>query len=198
MSITRKYLKGIGLTEEQVEAVIDEYTAKVNDLQTEINTYKKDSETLVTVQKELDDLKKNTADYDELKTKYSDEHKAFEDYKKNVEETNSLNRIKDAYKALLKAQKVDEKRIDAILKVTDLKEQKLDKDGKFENESKLVESIKEEWKDFIVTEENRGKPVENPPANSGKVKTREEIMKIKNTEERQKAIAENPELFGIG
>jgi len=39
----------------------------------------------------------------------------------------------------------------------------------------------------------------NPPGNNGKSNsmTKEKIMSIKNTAERQKAISENPELFGL-
>lgn len=184
-------------TDEMENSIIALHIGVVDPLKDELQTAKADAAKLETVQKELDDLKKTNKDYDELKTKYDDEHKAFEDYKKNVEETNSLNKLRDAYKALLKAQNVDEKRIDAILKVTDFSEKKIGKDGRFEDEAELVKSIKDDWKDFIVTKENRGAQVETPPSNGGKVKTREEIMKIKNTEERQKAIAENPELFGL-
>ena len=184
-------------TDEMENSIIALHIGVVDPLKDELQTAKADAAKLETVQKELDDLKKTNKDYDELKAKYDDEHKAFEDYKKNVEETNSLNKLRDAYKALLKEQNVDEKRIDAILKVTDFSEKKIGKDGRFEDEAELVKSIKDDWKDFIVTKENRGAQVETPPSNGGKAKTREEIMKIKNTEERQKAIAENPELFGL-
>ena len=184
-------------TDEMENSIIALHIGVVDPLKDELQTAKADAAKLETVQKELDDLKKTNKDYDELKTKYDDEHKAFEDFKKNVEETNSLNKLRDAYRSLLKEQNVDEKRIDAILKVTDFSEKKIGKDGRFEDEAELVKSIKDDWKDFIVTKENRGAQVETPPANGGKVKTREEIMKIKNTEERQKAIAENPELFGL-
>jgi hypothetical protein len=183
---------GEACTDEIENSIIALHIGVVDPLKDELQTAKADAAKLETVQKELDDLKKSTADYEELKTKYEDEHKAFEDFKKNVDETNSLNKVKDAYKALLKAQNVDDKRIEAILKVTDFADKKLGKDGKFEDEGKLVESIKDDWKDFIVTKENRGALVETPPANGGKVRTKEEIMKIKDTEERQKAIAENP------
>ena len=92
---------------------------------------------------------------------------------------------------MLKAQNIDDKRIDSIIKVTDFTEKKLDKDGKFEHECDLVESIKNEWKDFVVTTENRGAPVSLPPANTGKAITKEEIMKIKDTAEKKQAMLEN-------
>ena len=115
----------------------------------------------------MDDLRKNTADYDEWKNKYTKEHQDFEDFKKTIETENTLNKVKEAYKALLRANKVDDKRVDSIIKVTDFTEKKLDKDGKLENEKDLIESIKKEWGDFIVTSENRGATPATPPAGSG-------------------------------
>ena len=198
MAFTRKFLKTIGLTEEQIESVMEEHVSVTTGLKDQINLYKENAEQLPSVQKDLNDLRTNTADYAELKKKYEDEHKAFEDFRKKAEEAEALSKVKSAYKALLKAQNVDDKRIDAILKVTSFADKKLGNDGKFENESALSESIKKDWSDFIVRTEEKGANVSTPPANTGaKALTKEDIMKIKNTEERQKAIAENPELFGI-
>lgn len=199
MSITKKLLKGLNLEDDVIETILDAHIETVNGLKEQMASYKEDSEKLQNVQRELDELKANTADYEDIKTKYTAEKQAFDDFKKNIEHENNMHKVKDAYKALLKAQNVDEKRLDAILKVTDFNGKKLDKEGKFENEKELVSAIKADWGDFIVTSEERGAQVETPPANSGGTtfKSKDEIMKIKDTEERQKAIADNPELFGI-
>ena len=201
MSITRKFLKGIGVTDEQADAIIEAHTAVTERMQTEIDALKPfeaDSKKLSQVQKELDEATQKIAKFGDIQKKFDDEHAAFEAFKKDVETKDAVNKVKEAYKALLKANNVDDKRFDTILKVTDVANLKLNENGKFDNEKELNEAIKTEWKDFIVTSESRGEHVENPPANSGSKKTKEEIMKIKDTSERQKAIAENPELFGIG
>ena len=39
--------------------------------------------------------------------------------------------------------------------------------------------------------------MDDPPGGGGTGKTRDEIMAIKDTAERQQAIADNPELFGL-
>lgn len=162
MALTRKFLKGMGLTEEQIESVIEEHTAVTNDLKDEIKKYREDADKLPGVQKELDDMKKSTGENDDWKGKYEQEHKDFEAYKTSVTAEQTLNKVKEAYKALLKSANVDDKRIDTIMKVTDFKDKKLDKDGKLEGEKDLTESIKTEWKDFIVTKREAGAPVENP------------------------------------
>lgn len=201
MSITRKFLKGIGITDEQADAIIEAHTSVTERMQIEIDNLKKfeeDAKKLPEVQKELDKATKMVADYEDLNKKYEDEKSAFEAFKKDIDAKNSLAAVKDAYKALLKSARVDDKRLDTIMKVTDFASLKLNKEGKFDNEKDLAEAIKTEWADFIVTKSERGEHVDTPPATgSGTKLSKEQIMKIKDTSERQKAIAENPELFGI-
>lgn len=201
MSITRRFLKGIQVTDEQMEAIIEEHTAVTGRMQAEIDDlkkYKEDAEKLPGLQKELEDAKKQIADMDELKKQLADEKKAFADFKTETENKATVAKVKDAYKALLKAQNVDDKRFDAILKVTDFGNMKLDEKGKFENEKELADAIKNEWKEFIVTTEERGTDnVQNPPAKSGaSAMTKEQILTMKDATARQKAIADNPGLFG--
>ena len=82
MALTRKLLKGMGLTEEQMDTIIEAHTDTVDGLKTQVATYKADAEKLPSVQKELDDLK---ADGDGgYKEKYEKEHSAFEDYKSEI------------------------------------------------------------------------------------------------------------------
>lgn len=192
MSLTRKMLKGMGLTEEQVDSIIEEHTAVTDALKEKANQYETDAKKLADVQKELNELKAGGDDWEE---KYNAEHKAFEDYKKDIEGKAELTKVKDAYRALLKAQNVSEKRIDTIIKLTDFSELKLTKEGKIANEEKVVDKIKEDWSDLISKESEHGQKVETPPSGS-KTISREEIMKIKDASKRQEAIANNLELFG--
>lgn len=194
MSLTRAMLKGMGLTEEQVSAIIDEHTSVTNGLITQRDAYKKDSDKLATVQKELEDLKTGGDDW---KEKYEKEHQAFEDYKADALKKEQENKIKTAYKQLLLDNNVGEKHINSILRVTDFTDMKLNKDGTLSNEEKLTEAIKEDWGGFIGETKTKGAEVGNPPAGSGAKMSKEDIMKIKDSTERQKAIAENHELFGF-
>ena len=57
MALTRKSLKAMGLTDEQVDSIIEMHTDTVDGLKEQVNTYKADAEKLPNVQKELDDLK---------------------------------------------------------------------------------------------------------------------------------------------
>ena len=57
MSITRKFLKGMGLTDEQVDTIIEAHTETVDGLKADVDKYREDAIKLPDVQKELNDLK---------------------------------------------------------------------------------------------------------------------------------------------
>ena len=194
MSLTRSMLKGMGLTEEQVSAIIEEHTSVTNALKEERDAYKKDAAKLPAVQKELDALK--AGDGNDWEKKYNDEHDAFEKYKKDVNDKETLNSIKAAYRKLLKEANIDEKRFDTITRVTDFSKMKLTKDGALEGAEDLTKAIEKDWADFVVTTGKKGADVDNTGNNgTGKPMTKNDIMAIKDTAERQKAIAEHIDLF---
>lgn len=197
MALTRKMLKAMGIEEEKIDQIIEAHTETVDALKEQRDNYKKDADKLPGVQKELDDLREAEGD-DGYKDKYEKEHAAFEKYKTEQAEKETDANKRSAYKALLKDAGVSEKRIDTILKVLDLSEIELDDKGKIKDSDKVTEKIKSDWADFIVTEGKKGAETSNPPENNGgKTMTKAEIMAIKDGTERRKAIAENPQLFGL-
>lgn len=194
MSLTRSMLKGMGLTEEQVSAIIEEHTSVTNALKEERDAYKKDAAKLPAVQKELDALK--AGDGNDWEKKYNDEHDAFEKYKKDVTDKETLQNVKAAYRKLLKEANIDEKRFDTITRVTDFSKMKLTKDGALEGAEDLTKAIEKDWADFVVTTGKKGADVDNTGNNgTGKPMTKNDIMAIKDHTERQKAIAEHLDLF---
>lgn len=191
---------GENCTDEMENQLIALHLGVVDPLKDELNANKADAAKLAELQKQLEEAQKTLKETEDWKAKFDKEHSDFDEYKAQIEKDKAIGNIKEAYRALLKENKVDEKRHESILKLkaTDFGAMKLDKDGKLEDADKLSEAIKNDWKDFIVTAQTNGASVDNPPANNGQKMTREEIMKIKNTAERQKAIAENIEVFNGG
>ena len=163
MALTRKYLKGMGLSEDVVDSIIEAHAETVEGLKEEINKYKGDAEKLPTVQKELDELK--DAGDGGYKEKYENEHKAFEDFKKAQTEKETRTAKVNAYTAFLKSVGVSEKRIPSIIKVTDLNSFDLEGDA-VKDADKLTESVKTEWADFIETSNTNGANTQTPPANN--------------------------------
>ena len=205
MALSRKFLQGMGLTEEQASAIIEANEETITGLKDEIEKYKTASESseknLAKVQKELNSLKEdaeNNNSKNPYKVKYEAIKEEFENYKNDTEAKESRTKKEDAYKAILKDANIPEKHFAKILKYSDIDGLEFDDKGELSNKSELLKSIKEEWGDHIEQTGTTGANVQNPPANSGKGKmTKDEIMKIKDSGERQKAIAENHELFGF-
>ena len=189
MALTRKHLKSMGLTEEQVDAIIDLHLEVKNDLEEQIKTYKADALKLQAVQKELDDLKKG--DGEDWKGKYDAEKAAHDKTKSDYAAKETAAKVKSAYRAMLKEAGVADKYLDTVIKATDMSGMKLDKDGKLEGADDLSKSAKTEWADFIQTTTTKGASVATPPGNTGGRMTKEDIAKIKDPVERRAAIASN-------
>lgn len=203
MALTRKFLKALGIEDDKIEQIIEAHSETVSALKDEIADYKDDAEKLPNVQKELDKLKKEAeeaekkGEKDPYKVKYDAIKEEFENYKKDISAKETKANKEKFYSELLKEAGVSEKRIAAILKVTDLDKMEIGDDGKLKDAKDLTKAIKEEWADFITTTKETGAQTATPPSGgSGKAMTKDEIMKIKDAGERQKAIAENHELFG--
>lgn len=163
MALTRKLLKGMGLTEEQVDTIIEAHTETTDGLKADRDKYKADAEKLPGVQKELDDLK--AAGDGGYKEKYEKEHKAFEDFKTAQTAKETRQTKENAYRELLKTAGVSEKRIPAILKVTDLNGIEMDGD-KIKDADKHTQTVKTEWADFVESSNTTGANTTTPPANN--------------------------------
>ena len=205
MALTRKMLSAMGIDDEKQDEIINAHIEVVNALTEERDSYKADAKKAEKTQKELDDLQESMKNgerspykvkYEAKVEEFNELKKEFDDYKADVSAKELEAKKASAYSDLLKETGVSEKRIKAIIKVTDLKDVELDNEGKIKDKDALKKSVKEEWSDFIVTETQQGANVSNPPSNTGgSKKTKEEILAIKDTAERQKAMLENKELF---
>ena len=198
MALSRKFLTALGIEAEKIDEIINAHSETVEALKEERDSYKAKAEQSDKLQKDLDSAKKQIEDLnkdDAYKVKYEALKEDFDSYKKGIETEKTNNNKKDAYKTLLKEIGISEKHIDKVAKLVELDKIKLDKDGKIEGADDLKKSLKEEWSDFIVTDGKEGAGTATPPGNTGGKKTKDEIMAIKDTAERQKAMLENKELF---
>jgi len=212
MALTRKLLTAMGISAEQIEQIIEAHTETVTGLKQQIadlgdqlttakNTGTADSDKLKDVQKKYNDLlaqveadnkAREGKDYDALKKEY-------EDYKAEVQEKAVRSAKEKAFRELLSDMKVSDKGTGMILKYMGVSNIELDEDGKLKDATALRKAVKEDWGDYIPTVEKKGAETQNPPTDgkggAGKM-TMDDIMKISDRKERQKAIGENLELFG--
>lgn len=213
MALSRKMLSAMGIGAEQIEQIIEAHTETVTGLKQQISdlgdqlatakeTGSADSNKLQDVQKKYDDLlaqveadnkAREGKDYDALK-------KEFDDYKAEQEAKATKTAKEKAFRDLLSDMKVSDKGTSMIMKYMGVSGIELDEEGKLKDATALRKAVKEDWGDYIPTVETKGADTKQPPTD-GKggagAKTREEIMAIKDSAERQKAIADNPSLFGI-
>ena len=186
MALTRKMLKAMGIEDEKIEQIIEEHAETVDALKQQRDEYKAKAEAKATTSTEP--KPKDPEPGDEYKAKYDAEKKAFEDYKANIAAEKAEADKRAKYRELIVKAGVDSKRVDSVLKVSDLSEIKV-KDGAIEGADDLVKSIKEDWADFIPTTQKVGANAPNPPKNDGCVKKLEDITKMQDPVARQEALA---------
>lgn len=197
-SFARKWLEGILenedlSTKEKAQQIMDGHIAVTDGLKDERDSYKQEAEKAADLQKQLDSINGG----EDWKKKFDEEHEAFENFKKQTAQDAESAKVKAAYRKLLADEGISEKRLDAILKVSDLSKMKLDKDGNLDGVNELKKAINDEWGEFKTTVTEKGAVVEKPLQTGKATKTKDEIYAIKDTAQRQKAIAENHELFGF-
>jgi predicted RNase H-like nuclease (RuvC/YqgF family) len=194
MALSRKFLAALDIPAEKIDEIIKAHSDTVEALKEERDLFKEKAEKFDKIQKDLEVANQKIEDLSKdntYKVKYDALKEDFDEYKKNVETEKTNNSKSAAYKQLLKEIGISEKRIDAVARLAELDKIKLDKDGKIEGSEELKKSLSEEWADFITKDGKEGAGISTPPGNGGGImKTREEIMKIKDTQERQKAWGE--------
>lgn len=169
----------MGLTDEQVDSIIEMHTDTVDALKEQRDAYKAGAEKLPSVSKELKEAKEtlDSLDKDAYKVKYDALKEEFETYKTEQTAKETKTAKESAYRELLKSAGVSEKRIESVLRVSDIDGIELI-DGKIKDADKLAKSIKEEWADFIPVKTEEGAKVSNPPSNELKTFSRDDIKKM--------------------
>lgn len=203
MALTKKMLKAMNLEDAQIEQIFEAHEESINalretrdSLQADLDKANAEVKRLATVEKDLVKANAKLEDAEATAQQLRDLKKEYSDYKADVDAKAVTASKEKLYKELLTKAGIPEKRQDAIIRVTDLSKIDLDKTGKIANEKALADDIGAEWADFIVKTETKGATTAQPPANAGGAKkSKDEIMKIKDTAERQAAMLENKELF---
>lgn len=198
MALTRKFLAALGIEGDKVDEIINAHTDVTDALKEERDRYKADAEKLPAVEDELNAFKEKAAGEDPYKEKFEKLQADFDAYKADVDAKAITAQKEKAFRQALLDIGIPEKRIDSVMKVSDLAKIELDKEGSIKEGDKLKEGLKTEWADFIATTKTEGAKTATPPTNTGKTTmTREQIRAIPDASERQRAMLENPSLFGM-
>lgn len=180
MSLTRRSLKAMGIEDEKIDEIISAHAETVDALKEQRDNYKAQADELTKVQQKLDEanetIKANGSDA--WKVKYDAIKEEYDNYKSNISAKETKRAKQAAYREVLKAAGVSEKRIDSIVRVSNVDSVELDESGKIKEADKLTENIKNEWADFIVSTNTKGANTATPPTTSKKSFSREDIDKM--------------------
>ena len=165
MALTRKFLEALGIEQAKIDEIISAHTEVTDSLKADRDSYKEKAEKYDQTKTELDKAKSelDKVNKDEYKTKYESLEAEFNKYKTDIAEKEVKGRKEEAYKKMLKEIGVNEKSIDAILRVKDLNTIKLDDKGEIVDVDTLKESEKKDWEGFIIESEVHGQDPSTPP-----------------------------------
>lgn len=196
MALTRKSLKAMGLTDEQIDSVIDMHSETVDALKAQIKAAEDRATDYETVKSQLDALKGDGSDY---KTKWEQEHAAFEQYKQGIAEKDAQTARESAVRAYFEGKGITGANLDIAMRGATKEIGAVSvKDGNIEDTKVLDDLVAGTYAGLVVTSEAHGAPTSTPPASGGVGKmTKEQIMAITDTAQRQQAISDNHELFGF-
>lgn len=211
MAFTRKYLAGIGIEADKIEAIMEAHVEVVEGLKAKIAESGDSAEELTKVKAELEQAKNDlktaqdtikAAEKDNYKGKYETEKAAHEKLVADIAAKETATKKEQALTTAAKAAKYSE---DAIAVILDSKKDyaaqiEFDKDGKATNLDEIMKTIAADRPALVpkATETAPHTP-SNPPANNptGKKATWDDVDKIKNVEERQNFMAQHMDDLGI-
>ena len=186
----------MGLTDEQVDTIIEAHTDVVDGLKDEINNNKDAVKKLAEVTKERDELKAQGDDG--YKEKYDKEHSDFEKFKAEIAAKETRESKGKAFLSILNLANIKGANADFVMdsKTAEKMINELEiKDGKVVNQEDVVKAVTEKWGNYAERKEVINAPVPNPPTNTGGTSiTKEDFAKM-SYKDRLKIYNENSELY---
>ena len=178
MALTRKSLKAMGLTDEQVDSIIEMHSETVDGLKEQVKNYKADAEKLPNVQKELDDLK--AAGDGGFKEKFEKEHSDFENFKKTIQEKETKAAKESAAKAFFESKGITGNSLEIAMRGSSAEIAALDLDGeKIKDSSALDALVNGTFKALVSTTTTKGANIPNPPVTTpNKAYSADDIRKM--------------------
>ena len=187
MALTRKLLKGMGLTDEQVDTIIEAHTDTVDGLKADVSKYKSDAEKLSGIQKQLDDLK--AAGDGGYKEKYD---------KSGIAAKESKAAKEKAVRAYFESKNITGANLDLAMRGCGEEMTALEMDGEKIKDTKSLDALIDGTYKGLVSKPSVRVDMGARLNNDGKAMTKDEIMQITDRAERRAAIAANMDLFRKG
>lgn len=212
MAFTRKFLAALGIEADKIDQIMEAHVDVTDALKAQITEAADSRDELDKVKDQLrqakeslkatkDQLTAAEKERDDYKSKSETSAAEFEKLKTETSAKETAARREAALRAELRAKKYSDEAASIIFdsKRDFAAKVELGEDGTATNLSKIMDEIESAYPQYKPQSTTNSSQPATPPANGGgkPAITKEEIMAIKNTAERQKKIAENPDLFGI-
>ena len=178
MSLTRKLLKGMGLTDEQVDTIIEAHTDTVDGLKEQVKTYKEAAEKLPNVQKELDELK--AAGDGGWEEKAKDFEKKYNDLVAENKNKETKAAKESAAKAFFESKGITGNSLEIAMRGSSAEIAALELDGeKIKDSSALDALVNGTFKALVSTTTTKGANIPNPPVTTtNKAYSADDIRKM--------------------
>lgn len=196
MALTRKFLKALGVEEDKIEEIITAHGETVAALKDDAEKARQNADDSAAIAKERDSYKQRVEALEKASGDAAKVQAEYDAYKKQVETDKANAGKKTLVQKALEAAGANPAAIDLLLNTIDL--EKVETDGnKLKNAADVLKPVKEAHAGLFGSVKQKGTDQLNPLGGGG-AKSRDEIMKIKDATERQKAIAENLSAFVKG
>ena len=194
MALTRKLLKGMGLTDEQVDTIIEAHTDTVDGLKADVSKYKTDAEKLTDVQKELDDLKAKGDDG--WKEKHDKLKGEFDKYKGDIEAKETKAKVNNAVRSYLESKSITGDNLDLAMMACESIIASAELDGeKLKDTTALDTLVGSKFKRLVTHTTTKGANTANPPANNGNSGVTKADFQKMSYKDRLQIYNENPDLY---
>lgn len=169
MALSRKFLKAMGLTEEQIDSVVEAHRETVDGLQKSLTAAEDKAKKYDGVEKELNELKAANSGSEDFKIKYETEHTAFEKYKSEIAAKETRAAKETALKAYFEKNNIVGKNQAIAMRgiKSELDGIELDEKGNIKDTASLDELVKGDYAGLISTTKTEGANIADPPANIG-------------------------------
>lgn len=169
MALSRNFLKALGLTEEQVNSIVEAHTETISGLKDELKTEREKANRLGEVEKELNDLKTTNAGKPNFEELYNADHTALENLRSEIAAKEARTAKEAAIGAFFEKNNIvgKQKKIAMMAIKGDIDGYEVDEDGKLKDTKPLETLIKEDFAGLVSTTRTEGAGIAEPPANIG-------------------------------
>lgn len=161
MAFTRKFLKALGITDDQVESIIDAHAEVVEGLKKEIEAAKADTANLEAVTKERDDLMHKVEELQNAGTDAAKVQAEFDAYKQQIDNEKVVARKNTAVRSALKAAGAQEVLADLLMGKVNLDDVELD--GENVKDTTFIDTLKTTFPTCFAVVSDKPAPAINPP-----------------------------------